>query len=79
MTRRVVPTLIVLLVVLSATIAAGCIGGSTPTTTFTESYPTDTFSETSSVDNSYSTSSGKNVPADAIKVYVIKVIDGDTY
>ncbi|AEK72220.1 nuclease (SNase domain protein) [Thermococcus sp. 4557] len=78
MTRRTVPLLLILVIVLSATIATGCIGGSTPTTTFTESYPTDTFSEASSIDNSHPTSSGKNIPTDAIKVYVIKVIDGDT-
>ncbi|WP_232461980.1 lamin tail domain-containing protein [Thermococcus siculi] len=58
--------------VLFSVIASGCIGGSPVTST--ESYPSDTFSSTIPTPATHAA----NVPADAIKVYVVKVIDGDT-
>ncbi|ASJ07210.1 thermonuclease family protein [Thermococcus pacificus] len=73
MTPRPRYVVLVLAMVLFSVVASACIGGS-PSTTPTENYSTET--SVSKV-STFSTST-HNVPADAIKVYVVKVIDGDT-
>lgn len=78
MSRRTVSIPLMLIILLSTVLITGCIGHSNPATTFTESYSSSTFPEPSTLDNSYVAGSGKSVPADAIKVYVVRVIDGDT-
>jgi micrococcal nuclease len=73
MTPRARYALLMTAMVLFSVIASGCIGGS-PSTTSTESYSSNTLSSTVSTP----ATPAANVPADAIKVYVVKVIDGDT-